>query len=98
VRKDPQLAFQRGLDLLAVPPGFAMQSPRASPFLERRGVRMSRTPTPVLFYLSFNMENPVVGGIDPGRVALRRAIGLAFDAADYVVQVLHGEGLVAHGR
>ncbi len=95
------LAFQRGdLDALTVPPGFAMHAipgGRLAPFLERRGVRMSRTPTPVLFYLSFNMEDPVVGGIDPGRVALRRAIGLAFNAADFVVQVLHGEGLVAHG-
>ena len=94
------LAFQRGdLDVLTVPPGFAMHAApagRLAPFLARRGVKMSRTPTPVLFYVSFNMEDPLVGGMTPDKTALRRAIALAFNAEDYIAQVLHGDAVVAH--
>ena len=94
------LAFQRGeLDALIVPPGFALHAApggRLAPFLARRGVTLSRTPTPVLFYLSFNMEDPLVGGMTAEKTALRRAIGLAFDAASYIAEVLQGDALVAH--
>jgi ABC-type transport system substrate-binding protein len=36
----------------------------------------------------FFMEHPLVGGYTPDKVALRRAIGLAFDGAAYIRHVL----------
>ena len=94
------LAFQRGdVDVLNVPPGFAIQAApggRLAPFLARRGVTLTRTPTPVLYYLSFNMEDPLVGGMTPERTALRRAIGLAFDGTAYIAEVLQGDAAIAH--
>ena len=94
------LSFQRGdIDVLNVPPGFAIHAApggRLAPFLARRGVTLTRTPTPVLFYLSFNMEDPLVGGMTAEKTALRRAIGLAFDATAYIAEVLQGDALVAH--
>jgi len=78
------LAFVNGehdfLDRL--PPefvGVAMPGRKVAPHLAKKGVRGAiALQSDVTFYY-FNMEDPVVGGLDPARVALRRAIGLAID-------------------
>jgi ABC-type transport system substrate-binding protein len=43
----------------------------------------------------FFMDHPLVGGYTPDKVALRRAIGLAFDNHAYIQHVLGGFGLPA---
>jgi hypothetical protein len=43
----------------------------------------------------FFMDHPLVGGYTPDKVALRRAIGLAFDGDAYIRRVLGGFGLPA---
>ena len=45
-----------------------------------RGIRHIRYAVPALQYTYFNMEDPVVGGYTPDKIALRRAIGLGFVA------------------
>ena len=53
---------------------------KLAPNLAKRGIadaRASSTPTARSTY--FNMEDPVVGGYTPEKVALRRAISLAYD-------------------
>ena len=47
--------------------------------LKRRGVRMQRTPGIEITYSYFGMKDPVVGGYEPEKVALRRAIVLGQD-------------------
>ncbi len=47
--------------------------------LRRRGIRMERTPGIELTYSYFGMKDPVVGGYEPEKVALRRAIVLGQD-------------------
>jgi len=65
-----------------MPPEFidiAMPGGTIAPHLARRGVRGVRTLTSDLTFLYFNMEDPIVGGLAPERVALRRAISLGID-------------------
>jgi len=78
------LAFLNGQhDIIErMPPEFidiAMPGGRTAPHLAKRGIRGVRTLTSDITFLYFNMEDPVVGGLAPERVALRRAISLATD-------------------
>ena len=50
-----------------------------APHLAKRGITMVRYPRGDISYTYFAMEHPVVGGYEPHKVALRRAIGLATD-------------------
>jgi ABC-type transport system substrate-binding protein len=42
-------------------------------------VQLHNYPYPAVWFTNFNMKDPVIGGYTPERVALRRAIALAFD-------------------
>mgnify|MGYP006372006469 CR=1 FL=1 len=61
-----------------------------APFLAKKGVRLQRTPRADMGMTFFYMEHPLVGGYTPDKVALRRAIGLAFDGQAYIRQVQGG--------
>jgi ABC-type transport system substrate-binding protein len=50
-----------------------------APNLVKRGIVMNRVPAPDVTLTYFNMEHPVVGGYTPDKVALRRAIALAYN-------------------
>ena len=43
------------------------------------------------------MEDPVVGGYTPEKIALRRAIGMGYDVAEYIRVILKGRGVPALG-
>ena len=77
------LSFEQGaLDHLLVPIEYGtLVAPngKLAPNLARRGVRLDVTPMADLAMSSFNMEDPLVGGYTPEKVALRRAISLGFD-------------------
>ena len=79
------LAFLNGqLDMLEVPGAFAQQAMpggKLAPYLARRGVRGSRELVPRIRLLWFNMNDPVVGGYTPEKVALRRAIALGMNTS-----------------
>ena len=74
---------------LAVPQG------RLAPNLAKQGIRLGRQllPDRVLYY--FNMEDPVVGGYTPEKVALRRAIGLATDLSAEIRLVRRDQAIPA---
>jgi len=68
---------------------------KLAPNLAKRGIRMGRQINSDAFYVYFNMEDPVVGGYTPDKVALRRAIGLATDV-DKLIRIGHrGQGVPA---
>jgi ABC-type transport system substrate-binding protein len=77
------LAFQRGeLDLLNLPATFApaaLPDGKLAPDLARKGVYLSRILQPAIGYTSFNMRDPVIGGFGNEKLALRRAIAMAYD-------------------
>jgi ABC-type transport system substrate-binding protein len=83
---------------LQVPGAFRqMAAPggQLAPYLAKRGIRMHKLLQPDMGMSFFFMQHPLVGGYTPEKVALRRAIGLAFDGDAYVNHVLGGFGLRA---
>ena len=94
VMEEPQsswLAFERGeLDLLNLPGTFApvaLPDGKLAPGLQKQGVYLSRILMPAITYTSFNMRDPVVGGFSNDKLALRRAIVMAYDV-DAEVRVI----------
>ncbi len=66
----------------AVPGEFvpqAMPGGRIAPNLAKRGIQAARVVASSTGLTMFNMEDPVIGGYTPDKVALRRAISLAYD-------------------
>ena len=57
----------------------AVPNQKLAPNLAKRGIYLDRQPGMELTYSYFAMEDPVVGGYTPDKVALRRAISLAVD-------------------
>ena len=57
----------------------AFPNNQLAPNLAKRGIIMQRYPRSDVAMSYFGMENPVVGGYEPHKVALRRAISLAVD-------------------
>ena len=71
---------------------------KLSPSLSRKGIQMWRVPeTELVISAIFNMEDPVVGGYEPAKVALRRAISLAYDAPAEAAIVRNGQAILAEG-
>ena len=68
---------------------------RLAPYLAKRGVRLQAQLQADMSMSFFYMEHPLVGGYTPEKVALRRAIGLAFDGEAYVNHVMGGFGVRA---
>ena len=68
---------------------------KLAPYLAKRGIRLQTQLQPDIGMNFFFMENPLVGGYTPDKVALRRAIGLAFDGDAYVNHVFGGFGIRA---
>ena len=94
------LAFQRGsLDFVAVPidlvPNVLDPDNKLKPDLAKQGIRLYRDVQPAISYLYFNMEDPVIGGYTPDRIALRRAIAMAYNIDDDIRVLRQGQGAVA---
>ncbi len=58
-------------------------------------VRLARVMQPSLAYCYFNMDDPVVGGYTPERIALRRAIIMGFNTHDLVNVWYQGQAVPA---
>ncbi len=88
------LAFLRGdLDAAALLPRFhaaSLVGGELNADLRAKGIEMYRLTIPALDYTAFNFRDPVVGGFEPEKAALRRAIALAYNGDDLVNVVMHG--------
>jgi ABC-type transport system substrate-binding protein len=96
------LAFlNRELDLLETLPsefiGQAIVNGKLKPDLAARGIGHEVLLRPNTWWTYFNMEDPVVGGYTPEKIALRRAIGMAYDQAEEIRVVLKGRAIPAAG-
>jgi ABC-type transport system substrate-binding protein len=65
------------------------------PAYAERGVKLGRVVQPALQYAYFNMEDPLVGGYTKEKIALRRAISMAFDRPQMIRVVYQGQALPA---
>ena len=73
----------------------AMPNGKLAPNLAKRGVQGHRVVSSQSQYTFFNMDDPVVGGTTPERVALRRAIALGMDIEREIRLVRRGQAVVA---
>ncbi|WP_338768511.1 ABC transporter substrate-binding protein [Massilia sp. METH4] len=73
----------------------ASQQPRLKRELARRGMVLDPFPVLQTYYMWMNMEDPVIGGYTPAKVALRRAIALAYDGAQDVALLKKGLAIQA---
>jgi ABC-type transport system substrate-binding protein len=69
-----------------------------APNLARRGIQMDRLPLVDVVLSYFNMEHPVVGGYSPEKVALRRAMALAYDQDTEIRQIRKNQMIKANGQ
>jgi len=98
------LSFLNGqLDILAAP-GDGVPAPfisqalphgQLAPFLAKRGVQLFRQLNADCSLIYFGMTHPVVGGLAPERIALRRAISLGYDVRRNIALVRRGQGIPA---
>ena len=63
--------------------------------LAKRGIRMQQVPALEITYSYFDMKDPTVGGYTPERVALRRAICLAYKVDDEIAILRKGQAIPA---
>jgi ABC-type transport system substrate-binding protein len=94
------LAFLNGeLDLLErLPSDFvdeALADGKLKPALAARGMRHEMLLRPNTRWTYFNMEDPVVGGYAPAKIALRRAVAMAYDADESIRVLLKGRAVPA---
>ncbi|BAL98012.1 ABC transporter substrate-binding protein [Rubrivivax gelatinosus] len=101
------LAFLNGqIDMLAgqygsMPGSFinvAMPNGHVAPNLARKGIQAARQVNADIAIAYFNMEDPVVGGYTPEKVALRRAISLSMDTEREIRVIRKGQAIPAQSQ
>jgi ABC-type transport system substrate-binding protein len=60
-----------------------------------RGMRLERATELAVTFAYFNMEDPVVGGYTPEKIALRRAVCSAYNLPDEIRVIRNGQALAA---
>ena len=68
---------------------------KLSETMRRRGVKLKSSISPSIFYMAFNMLDPVVGGYSKEAKKLRQAISIAQNEEEYISIFLNGRGVVA---
>ncbi|MDF0604833.1 ABC transporter substrate-binding protein [Neisseriaceae bacterium TC5R-5] len=78
---------------ITIQPGNPYQA-TLNPVLAERGIRLHRHLNMDVTYTFFNMRDPVVGGYSKDKIALRRAIALAYPKQE-VIKLLYGNQAIA---
>ncbi len=65
--------------------------------MRERGIRLQTSVGTTVFYLGFNMLDPVVGGYSERARKLRIAISIAVDQEEFISIFRNGRGVPAHG-
>ena len=84
-----------------LPGGFitqAMPNGTLAPNLAKRGIQAMRQVNSDTGFVMFNMDDPVVGGYTPDRIALRRAISLAYDNGREIRMIRRGQAVPAQSN
>ena len=93
------LSFQRGhLDLLELPASLSqnvLDGDTLKPAIAEKGIRLHRQIDPAITFFFFNLDDAVVGGYTPEKIALRRAISLAYDRDAAIRTLANGQALAA---
>ena len=94
------IAFEKAtLDYVAIPSDVITTVVGADnkplPRFAQAGVTLARGVQPAITYTYFNMTDPMVGGYGTDRVALRRAIGMAYNTDEDINVLRHGQAVPA---
>jgi ABC-type transport system substrate-binding protein len=74
----------------------AVRGGALSPAMQAQGMRLERTVMPGVYYVGFNMRDPVVGAAGGDRARkLRQAMSLAVDAPEFLRVFMNGRGIPA---
>jgi ABC-type transport system substrate-binding protein len=98
---NPRLLMFNGgqLDMLDVPGDVAPRmidgKGNLLPEFAARGIRLERATELAVTFAYFNMEDPVVGGYTPEKIALRRAVCSAYNLPDEIRVIRNGQALPA---
>jgi ABC-type transport system substrate-binding protein len=97
------LSFLRGeQDFLERVPdpfvGIAAPNSELAPNLAKRGMKLHRTLGSDVFLFFFNWDDPVVGGLEPHKTALRRAMALGMDVEREIRLVRGGQAIPAQSN
>ncbi len=63
--------------------------------MQEKGIQLKTAVASSIFYMGFNMLDPVIGGLDERGRKLRRAISIAVDYEEYISIFLNGRGIAA---
>ena len=94
------LAFEKGqFDYVTVPadlvPNVVDANNKLKPPFAKAGVTLARGIQPSISYTYFNMDDAIVGGYTKDRVALRRAIGMAYNSDEEIRILWNGQAVPA---
>lgn len=93
------LTFQEGhvafdkLPQLAAP--LVLEEGRLKPAYAAQGLRLYRSIEPEITFTIFNFRDPVVGGFSQEKIALRRAIAMAYNVEDEIALLRNGQAVRA---
>ena len=71
--------------------------PQLTDAMRDKDIRLITTVQTSLWYVGFNMLDPVIGGLTPERQKLRQAISIALDYEEFISIFLNGRGIPAQG-
>lgn len=94
------LAFDSGqhdyMDLSPPAAPRVLDGDKLKPNLVSKGFRLYRYIDPGFRYTFFNMKDPVVGGYTKEKIALRRALAMAYNYKEDIAHAWYGQALKAH--
>jgi ABC-type transport system substrate-binding protein len=85
--------------LINVPVSFRLMAApngKLAPHLARQGVQLHTYVYPAIWFDTFNMRDPVVGGYTPEKIALRRAISMAYPIQDEIAIIYKNQAVELH--
>jgi oligopeptide transport system substrate-binding protein len=93
------LSFDSGrLDYVTLPATLSanvLDGSKLKPDYAKRGIALHRQVSPSVSFFYFNLDNPVVGGYTPEKIALRRAISMGYDRDKAISSLLDGQAVQA---
>ncbi len=93
------LAFQSGeIDLMNMEGPLApnvLDGGKLKPEFASKGVKLSRFVDPEITYHYWNLQDPVVGGLAKEKIALRRAMAMAYNVDEEIKVIRNGQAIEA---
>ena len=68
-----------------------------TPDMKKKGIHLTQSKQPIIFYMGFNMLDNVVGGASERARKLRQAISIAVNYDEYIAIFYNGRGNAAQG-